>query len=114
MPPRHGHVVEKDVAVRMAANQREVAVQQEPAACVAPAPHDQHGRSGRERVEHRGIGNRLVADFQWQKQYHTTRGGGVNIANCCFGGLPRGRARTSTNSGDEFSFASWKLKMPMY
>ena len=48
----------------MAADQRQVAVQQEPAARVRAAADDQQRGPGGQRVQGRGIGDRLVAELR--------------------------------------------------
>src|SRR5215470_3920398 len=40
VPPRDGHVVKEDVAIRVTADQCEVAVEEEPAPGIRPAPDD--------------------------------------------------------------------------
>src|SRR5271166_474686 len=49
----HSDVVEKNVAVRMAARRREIPVQQESGPGVGPAPDDQKGRAARQVFESR-------------------------------------------------------------
>jgi hypothetical protein len=49
VPAGHRHVVEEDVAVRVAAAGGHVVVEQEPRPGVGSAPHDQQGDPGRQR-----------------------------------------------------------------
>ena len=51
MPAGDGHVVQEDVALRVAAGRGQLAVQQEAAARVRAAAHHQQRRAGRQRVD---------------------------------------------------------------
>src|ERR1019366_6744064 len=64
MPPRHGHVVEENVAVRVASDQRQITVQQKPAARVGSAADDEQGGSGGQGVDRCRVGQRLVGEFR--------------------------------------------------
>src|SRR3984893_289987 len=55
VPPGDGHVVEEDVAVRMAARGGQLAVQPEPAARVGTAHDQEQGDSRRPRAERRRL-----------------------------------------------------------
>src|ERR1700750_2383490 len=62
VPPGYGHVVEEDVAVRMAARGGQLAVEPEPAAGVGPAHDQEHGTARRQRAERLRVRVQVVAE----------------------------------------------------
>src|SRR5659263_200005 len=50
VPPRHGDVVQKDIALRVPSSSRDILSEDKPRSRVGPPLHNQHGRSGSELV----------------------------------------------------------------
>ena len=75
VPPGDGHVVEEDVAVRVAARGGQLAVEPEPAARVGTA-HDQEQRAARrQRAERRGVREQILAEIVLGPAQRDRRGG---------------------------------------
>src|SRR5215475_4917048 len=62
VPPGHGHVVEEDVAVRMAARGGQLAVEPEPDARIRSLHDDLQGTARRQRAERRRVGVQVLAE----------------------------------------------------
>src|SRR5689334_4886886 len=70
-----GHVVEEDIAVRVAARGGQVAVEAEPAARVGTAHHQEQRAARRQRAERRGIREEIFAEIVLGPAQRDRRGG---------------------------------------